>query len=191
MKIAFGWPTLVAGLVFAALVAQTSAADDQKPADKTSKGIKLELKDFKFKLTNPDLRDLFTYNEDEQKLSFFTNGAAEAKFTVPDDGDFDLIIAASGDSAMKIFPKFRLVLDDKPDEKGLSKETSLNSDEMKDYKFNVALKKGEHKLSIAFTNDTYKEGEYDSNLYVHAVTLTPHKPDEAKKADTAGKAEGK
>ena len=122
---------------------------------------------------------------------FFTNGAAEAKFKVPEDGDFDLVIAASGDSAMKIFPKFRLVLDDKPDEKGLSKETSLKSDDMKDYNFNVALKQGEHKLSIAFTNDTYKEGEYDSNLYVHAVTLTPHKPDEAKKADAASKAEGK
>ena len=159
-------------------------AEDPKPADKTSKDIKLELKDFKFKPPTPAVSDLFTYNEDEQKLCFFTNGAAEAKFTVPDDGEFDLIIAASGDSAMKIFPKFRLVLDDKPDEKGLGKETSLKSDDMKDYKFTVALKKGEHKLSIAFTNDTYNEGEYDSNLYVHAVTLTPHKPDEAKKSDS-------
>ena len=168
-----------------------ATAEDPKPADKTSKDIKIELKDFKFKPPTPEVRDLYAYNEDEQKLCYYTNGAAEAKFKVPEDGDFDLIIAASGDSAMKVFPKFRVVLDDKPDEKGLSKETSLKADDMKDYKFNVPLKKGEHKLSIAFTNDTYKEGEYDSNLYVHAVTLTPHKPDEAKKADAATKAEGK
>ena len=83
------------------------------------------------------------------------------------------------------------MLDDKPDEKGLSKETSLKADEMKDYKFNVPLKKGEHKLSIAFTNDTYKEGEYDSNFYVHAVKFTPHKAEEAKKGDASGNAERK
>ena len=140
MKLERCWTLLV--LSAAALVVQVAAADEPKPGDKTSKGIKLELKDFKFKPPNPDLRDLFTYNEDEQKLCFFTNGAAEAKFKVPEDGDFDLVIAASGDSAMKIFPKFRLVLDDKPDEKGLSKETSLKSDDMKDYKFTVRAQEG-------------------------------------------------
>jgi hypothetical protein len=182
--------TLLA-LLIGSLLVQLTAADDLKPTEKSSKDIKIELKDFKFKLANPDLRDLFTYNEDEQKLCYFTNGAAEAKFKIPEDGDFDLIIAASGDSAMKVFPKFRVVLDDKPDEKGLSKETSLKSDDMKDYKFNVPLKKGEHKLSIAFTNDTYKEGEYDSNFYVHAVKFTPHKPDDAKKDGAGGKSETK
>jgi hypothetical protein len=175
----------------AALVARFSVADEPKQPDKSGKDIKIELKDFKFKLANPDQADLFAFNEDEPKLCFYTNGAAEAKFKVPEDGDFDLIISASGDSAMKVFPKFRLVLDDKPDEKGLSKETSLKSDDMKDYKFNVPLKKGEHKLSIAFTNDTYKEGEYDSNLYVHAVKFTPHKADDAKKDGTGGKSETK
>ncbi len=189
MKLERCWTLLLFSA--AVLVVQFSAADEPKQPDKSSKDIKIELKDFKFKLANPDLRDLFTYNEDEQKLCYFTNGAAEAKFKVPEDGDFDLIIAASGDSAMKVFPKFRVVLDDKPDEKGLSKETSLKADDMKDYKFNVPLKKGEHKLSIAFTNDTYKEGEYDSNFYVHAVKFTPHKPDDAKKDGAGGKSETK
>jgi len=30
---------------------------------------------------------------------------------------------------------------------------------------------GDHKLSIEFTNDVFKDGEYDRNLYVHGVTL--------------------
>jgi hypothetical protein len=178
-------------LLIGLFLVQLAMAEDPKPADKSSKDIKIELKDFKFKPPTPEVRDLFAFNEDEPKLCFYTNGAAEAKFKVPEDGDFDLIIAASGDSAMKVFPKFRVVLDDKPDEKGLSKETSLKADDMKDHKFNVPLKKGEHKLSISFTNDTYKEGEYDSNLYVHAVKFTPHKADEAKKDGAGGKSETK
>ena len=32
-------------------------------------------------------------------------------------------------------------------------------------------KAGERKLTIEFTNDAYKEGEYDRNFFVHAVTL--------------------
>ena len=45
------------------------------------------------------------------------------------------------------------------DEKETGKETSLKSDDIKDYKFTVSLKSGKHVLSVAFTNDTYKEGE--------------------------------
>ena len=33
------------------------------------------------------------------------------------------------------------------------------------------LKKGESKIVVAFLNDTYKENEYDSNLYIHSVKL--------------------
>ena len=90
-------------LLIGLFLVQLAMAEDQKLADKSSKDIKIELKDFKFKLANPYLRDLYAYNEDEQKLCYYTNGAAEAKFKVPEDGDFDLIIAASGDSAMKVF----------------------------------------------------------------------------------------
>ncbi|MCD6051735.1 MAG: Ca-dependent carbohydrate-binding module xylan-binding, partial [Verrucomicrobia bacterium] len=35
----------------------------------------------------------------------------------------------------------------------------------------VKLKAGENKLHVAFTNDTYKEGEYDRNMYIHAATI--------------------
>ncbi|HEY2882312.1 MAG TPA: carbohydrate-binding domain-containing protein [Pirellulales bacterium] len=184
MRIGLGRKSLML-FAFVAFMAAAMAADEPKQAEKTSKDIPLELKDFKFKLSNPDQRDLFVFNEDEQKLCFYSNGAAEAKFKIPADGDYDLIINASGDSAMNIRPKFKLVLDDKPDDKGLSKENSLKSDDAKDYKFTMALKTGAHKLSIAFTNDTYKEGENHSNFYVHGAKFTPHKPDVAKKAESS------
>jgi hypothetical protein len=35
----------------------------------------------------------------------------------------------------------------------------------------VKLKKGESNLSIKFTNDVYKENEYDRNLFVHGVKI--------------------
>jgi len=34
---------------------------------------------------------------------------------------------------------------------------------------------------VAFTNDMYKDGEYDSNLYLHGAKFVPHKPDNSAK----------
>jgi hypothetical protein len=56
------------------------------------------------------------------------------------------------------------------DGKQTGKETETG-EEPKEYKFPTPLKAGEHKLTIEFTNDIFKEGEYDRNLYVHAVSL--------------------
>jgi hypothetical protein len=166
-------------MVAAVLLVSLVAFAQEKSTPAKSDIIKIKLKDFKFKppkgVSDPD--SVFIYNEDEEKLSYYTNGPAEAKFKLPADGEWDLIISASGDSAKDEHPKFLLTID----EKGFSKETTLKSDDVKDYKFTIPLKAGEHVLSIAFTNDTYKEGEYDSNLYVHGAKLMPHKPDEAKK----------
>ena len=63
--------------------------------------------------------------------------------------------------------KFKLSLDGKL----VGKETLLTADGEKEYKFTTAVKAGERKVGIEFTNDVYKEGEYDRNLYVHAVVL--------------------
>ncbi len=165
--------TLVCGAVM------VRAADDKATADKSSDAIVIKLKDFKFKppksVTSPD--DVFVFDESEGRLCFYTNGPAEAKFKVRSDGDYDIIVTASGDSAMEIHPKFKLTVDNKD----FGKEISLKSDDVKDYQAVVSVKAGEHTLAVAFTNDTYKEGEYDSNLYVHGVKLRPHQPDEAKK----------
>jgi hypothetical protein len=156
-----------------AIAAVALRAEEPKDA-KTSGEIRSPLKDFKFKVPE-DRAELFVFDEDNERLCFYTNGAAEAKFEVPSDGDFDLVLSLAGDSAMNTFPKFKLTVDDKE----VGKETSLKSDDIKDYKIALPLKHGKHALSVAFTNDMYQDGEYDSNLYLHGAKLVPHK-DEGK-----------
>jgi hypothetical protein len=146
--------------------AMALAAEEGKKSDE----IRLPLKEFKFKVSQ-DKADLFVFDEDAQRLCFYTNGAAEAKFSVENAGDYDLVLSLSGDTAMNVHPKFKLAIDDKEP----SKETSLKSDDIKDYKFTIQLKHGTHVLSVAFTNDMYKDGEYDSNLYLHGAKLIPHR----------------
>ncbi|HEY2827569.1 MAG TPA: carbohydrate-binding domain-containing protein, partial [Pirellulales bacterium] len=164
-----------------------AAGEDKANADE----IKIQLKDFKFKppvsVTDPD--SVFVFNEDDQKLCFYTNGPAEAKVNVPTAGEWDVIVSASGDSAMNVpghgagktettvRPNFQLGID----AKDFGKEVTLKSDDMQDYKVLVPLTAGEHVISVTFTNDMYDpDGKYDSNLYVHGVKLKPHKADEPK-----------
>jgi hypothetical protein len=128
--------------------------------------IKLDLKDFKFKVPEK-FADLFGYNEGEEKLFFYTNGVGEATVKVPADGKYEIVIKASGDKAKDERAKFKLAIDGKL----VGKETELTSDDVKEYRFETMLTKGERKLSIEFTNDEFKEGEYDRNLYVHGVEV--------------------
>jgi hypothetical protein len=147
-------------------------AEEAKKSDEIS----LPLKDFKFKVPQ-EQADLFAFDEDAQRLCFYTNGAAETKLSVESDGDYDLVLSLAGDSAMNVRPKFKLAIDDKQ----VGKETSLKSDDIKDYKVEIPLKRGKHVLSVAFTNDMYKDGEYDSNLYLHGAKLIPHKAESSAK----------
>ncbi len=178
----------LAAMLIAAVVMIGVAVCHAADADKSSGDeIKIPLKDFKFKppasVADPD--SVFVFNEDDQKLCFYTNGPAEAKFKVPTDGDWDVIVSASGDTAMNVPthgaagkaeenvpPKFQLGFDGKD----FGKEVTLKSDDMKDYTVTVPLKAGEHVVKVEFTNDMYDpDGKYDSNLYVHGVKLKPHK----------------
>jgi hypothetical protein len=134
-------------------------AEEKKP-------LEIALKDFKFKVP-ADQASLFGLNEDEGKLYFYTNGAAEAKVTLPADGEYEVVIKASCDPALNENAKFKLTIDGDL----VGKETTLSAAEAKEYKLAAKLKKGEHMLAIAFTNDVYKENEYDRNLYVHAVAV--------------------
>jgi hypothetical protein len=135
-------------------------------ADEADKPLAVELKSFSFKVPKGK-EDLFTYNEGEEKLCFYTNGTGEAKVKVPKEGDYEIIVKASCDKALKEGAKFKLAVDGKP----CGKETETSDGEPKEYKFSTPLKAGDHKLSIEFTNDAFKEGEYDRNLYVHSVAL--------------------
>ena len=135
-----------------------------KTADDETKPVVVELKSFKF----PEgQNDLFGFNEGEGKLFLYTNGKATAKVKVPADGDYEIIVTASGDKALNEGAKFKVAVDGK----GVGKETETSDGDPKEYKFTSTLKAGDHELTIEFTNDVYKEGEYDRNLYVHAVAL--------------------
>jgi len=134
-------------------------------ADDAAKPIAVELKSFTFKVPEKQA-DLFGYDANEDRLFFYTNGTGEAKVKVPDDADYEIVIKASGDLALKEGAKFKVAVDGK--QTGKETETTAES---KEYKFPTSLKAGERKVSIEFTNDIFKEGEYDRNLYVHAVSL--------------------
>jgi hypothetical protein len=154
---------LFAALTACALAAGLAPADDKKPAP-----ITVDLKTFKFTPAFEGGGDLFGYNEGEERLFFYTNGAGEAAVTVPADGEYTIAVKAAGEKVMNEWPKFKLAVDGQP----VGKETALTSDDPKEYTFTAPLKAGSRKVKIEFTNDVYKDGEYDRNLYVHAVTLT-------------------
>lgn len=150
------WCSAMLGAAFVFTSLSLAAAADEKP-------LTVDLKSFKFKEGDT----LFGYNEGEEKLFFYTNGTGTAPVKVADDGEYEVVIRASCDSAHNERAKFKLAIDGE----AVGKETLLTDDGPKDYKFSTKLKKGDHKLSIEFTNDVFKEGEYDRNLYVHAVSL--------------------
>ena len=133
--------------------------------------IKLELKDFTMKAAFEGGQELVGYNEGEGKLFYYVNGTGTATVKVPDDGEYVITIEASCDEAKGEKAKLSLKVGDTE----VAKSFALTEVNMKEYPFTAKLKKGETKLVIAFLNDTFKEGEYDSNLYVHAVKLEPKK----------------
>jgi hypothetical protein len=153
------WLALLVCLALALLPVLGRAADE----DKT---LQVELKSFSFN-ADKGKEDLLNYNESDDKLCFYINGKGEAKVKVPGDGDYEIVVKASGDKALKEGAKFKVAVDGKQ----CGKETETSDGDPKEFKFPTSLKSGEHKLSIEFTNDAFKEGEYDRNLYVHSVAL--------------------
>jgi hypothetical protein len=135
-----------------------SAADDNL--------ITVDLRAFKFKV-RAEIVDLFGYDDGEQRLFYYTAGAGETTIKLPADGEYEITVRASCDPALGERAKFKLALDGEP----VGIETLLTDDDRKDYRLTATAKAGERTLSIAFTNDVYKEGEYDRNLFVYGVTL--------------------
>jgi hypothetical protein len=153
----------VAGAALLIPVLVSAGGDSSKP-------IAVDLATFEFKVPK-DKEALFSHNVGEDKLAFYANGSGETKIKIPKDGAYEIAVKASGDKALMEGAKFKVSLDGKQ----LGKETETSDGEPKEFKFATALKSGERILAIAFTNDVFKEGEYDRNLYVHAVTVSPVK----------------
>lgn len=131
----------------------------------TAEPIKLDLGDFKLAAAFKGGDDLLKYEND--KINFYVNGTATVKLTVPADGDYVIVVDASCNEALKEKAKLTLKVGDT----AIKENFELTTEDQKEYKFDAKLKKGETTLSISFTNDAYKENEYDRNLYVHGVTV--------------------
>jgi hypothetical protein len=157
-----GLAAVLVGLLLTAEMQPAAAADGD--------AIKVDLKTFKFKVPD-DRASLFGYDEGESKLFYYTGGPGEVTVKLPADGDYEIAIKASCQSALNERAKFKVSLDGQP----VGKETLLTDDDEKEYKLTAAGKAGERKLVIEFTNDIYKEGEYDRNFYLHGITVKPAK----------------
>jgi hypothetical protein len=153
-----GRAAVLAGLLLAVGLGSAVAADGD--------AIKVDLKTFKFKVPD-DRASLFGYDEGESKLFYYTGGPGEVTVKLPADGDYEIAIKASCQSALNERAKFKVTLDEQP----VGKETLLTDDDEKEYKLTASGKAGDRKLVIEFTNDIYKEGEYDRNFFVHGVTV--------------------
>jgi hypothetical protein len=141
-------------------------ADLPKPAaapiDKTP--VKGDLSKIKFKA---EPAELFGYDEGESRAFFYSNGLGEVTVKVPADGDYEIVISASCQAAKGENAKFKL----KVDGVQVGAETQLKSEDAKDYAFTTALKSGDRAIGAEFTNDTYKEGEYDLNFFLNGVKV--------------------
>lgn len=116
------------------------------------------------------------HNDSEGKLFFYVIGTATAEVEVKADGTYEFSVELSGDRGEKDLPKVKVTLGGKE----VEKEFLLTQAEAKVYKFKGELKKGKNAVVIEFLNDSYKENEYDCNLYVHSVKYEASKPDEKK-----------
>jgi len=144
--------------------AKPAMAPAPKPAviDKTP--IAADVSKIKFTAQN---QDLFGWNDGDSRAFFYSNGLGEVTVKVPADGDYEIVVTASCDAALGQNAKFKL----KVDGAEVGAETQLKSVDAKDYAFTTSLKAGERKIGTEFTNDMYKEGEYDLNFYLNGLKL--------------------
>jgi len=112
--------------------------------------------------------ELFGWDDGESRAFFYANGAGEVVVKVPADGEYEVIVTASCTAAKGENAKFKL----KVDGAQVGAETQLKSEDAKDYPFTAALKAGDRKLATEFTNDLYKEGEYDLNFFLNGLKLS-------------------
>lgn len=132
---------------------------------------KLDLKSFKLKAGFDGGESLVGHNADEDKLYLYVNGTAKADIKIDDEAEYTITLEASCDEADKKFAQVKVMAGTTV----VKEKFDLTQAAQKAYTFDVKLKKGEHTLSIAFLNDTYKENEYDLNFYIHGVKVEKKK----------------
>ena len=139
-----------------------------KPAPPPAKPLVLDLSKFTGPAQNAEL---FGFNDGEGKVFFYTAGTVEWPAKIEADGAYQVVVKASCDEAQGQKAKFKL----KVDGEAVGGETALTAVEEKEYVLAATLKAGDRKIGLEFTNDLYKENEYDLNFYVHGLTVRPAK----------------
>ncbi|MBY0459731.1 MAG: hypothetical protein K2V38_20625, partial [Gemmataceae bacterium] len=134
------------------------------------------LKDFKWKCKFENGEALGGYDDGEERFFLNTFGTASAEVTIPEEGEYTIFVEASCTAAEKELAKFKLTCG----ETVVAKEFATTTEDKKKYTFNAKLKKGKQSLAIEFLNDKFKEGEYDLNLFLHAVSIEPKKKEKEK-----------
>ena len=135
-----------------------------------AEAISVDLKDFKLKGAFDDGGGV-GFDEGNTKIGFYTEGTAIATVKIPEDGEYNIVIEASCDEAEKMKAKMTVKVGDDV----VKEDFELKQIEAKEYTFTAKMKKGDAKLSIAFTNDAFEEGKFDRNLYVHKVKIEKKK----------------
>lgn len=133
------------------------------PIDKTP--IKVDLSKVKW---GEGPAELFGHDEGESRLFYYTNGTAEFAVKVPADGEYAIGVTASSQPAQNVHAKFKVTVDGR----AVGTETSCTAEEAKEYPFAATLAAGERKVAVHFTNDVYKQDDYDRNFYLNGLTLT-------------------
>ena len=111
--------------------------------------------------------DLFGYDDGEMRLFFFANGTAEFTVKIPAEGEYEIVLTASCTAALNVNAKFKMAVDGQP----VGTETTCTAEEAKEYAFGSRMAAGDRKVAISFTNDVYKENEYDRNFFLNALKL--------------------
>jgi hypothetical protein len=132
---------------------------------KAEEAITVDLSKAELKPANGASTDLLKF--DDGKISYYVNGSAILKIQVPADGEYTITLGASCDKALKKGALITL----KADKDTLKENLEIPEESQKDYKVTAKLKKGDVSLSVIYTNDEYKENEYDRNFYLHSVKI--------------------
>jgi len=111
--------------------------------------------------------DNFGWDDGDMRLHYWSNGTGEFTVKVPADGEYQVVVSASSQPALNEHAKFKVAADGKP----VGAETACTSEDAKEYAFVAMLAAGDRKISVSFTNDIYKENEYDRNFFLNGLKL--------------------
>ena len=146
-----------------AMVAKpVEASKPAAPIDKTP--IKVDLSKVKW---GEGPAELFGYDDGESRLFYYANGTGEFTVKVPADGDYEILVTASSQPAQNEHAKFKVTVDAQP----AGPETTCTGEEAKDYKITAKLAAGDRKIAVVFTNDVYKQDEYDRNFFLNGLKI--------------------